>query len=73
MFVLAFLVSCILFVVKCEEKSIRFRFFQFGKMLSLEKLDQLDNLTAREIRELLQLNLRIRNELKKDYDSLLRA
>ena len=50
-----------LLLVSDEEKLIRLRFFQFGQMLSLEKLDQLGNLSAYEIRELLQLNLRIRN------------
>ena len=44
-----------------QEKTIRLRFSQFGKMVSLEKLDGLGNLSTNEIRELLQLNLRIRN------------
>lgn len=44
-----------------SEKMIRLRFSQFGKMMSIENLNQLGNLSAMEIREILQLNLRIRN------------
>ncbi len=53
-----------------REKKIRLKFSKFGTLKSLEKIDQLGNLSTHQIRLILQLNLRIRNtDLLLDYFS----
>jgi uncharacterized protein YneF (UPF0154 family) len=44
-----------------NEKVIRLKFSQFGALKSVEKVQELGNLTPKQIRLLLQINLRIRN------------
>lgn len=44
-----------------QEKNIRLRYSQFGSLRSIEKIDQLGNLSSLQIRLILQLDLRIRN------------
>lgn len=44
-----------------EEKNTRIRMSQFGTLRSIDKIELLGNLSTTQIRELLQINLRVRN------------